>query len=246
MLKRTILFLWIGFIYGCGAEGNPVGHFEELKKEIISSKKENKSISTPSKKEMIKTPKKPANIHADLLSIIRQSSNQLSGTKYSIAKKADCSGMFHQLLNTFKDTYPNYKFPNINNARSSRDIALWYAKNGNFTIIRDVGKSSHLIQPGMVMFYGYGNPKVKYDRKKLNMQTLITRNIGINHVAVVTDVHFKNGVLESYDIFHGRNPKHPAGITTSRRVYLNRPDVPAYGNGMEPWVAVAELLVLKK
>lgn len=223
------LFLVIVLIYGF-TSCNPIDYLKNVKEYF--------SISD--------NPQQEKEIQSDLIEIIRASSNQLSGTKYSVAKKADCSGMFHQLLNTFKTDYPDYKFPTINNARSSRDIALWYSKNGDFTIIRDIEKSRHLIQPGMVMFYGYGDPKIKYNRKKMNMQHLITRGTGINHVAVVTNVHIKNGVLESYDIFHGRNPKHPAGITTSRRIYLNRPNVPSYGNGMEPWVGIAPILVQEK
>jgi hypothetical protein len=185
-----------------------------------------------------------SNSSFDLIKAIRQSAKKLTGTKYSQSKKTDCSGMFHKLLDDFRDECPNVILPSINEARSSRDIAQWYHKHGNFKIIKNPKESGHLIKPGMVMFYGYGSQK--YNRKKLDINTIIIRGKGTNHIAIVTSVEMKDGVVESYEIFHGRNPKRPAGITSSRRIYPHRPNTPVYGNGPEPWLAIAEILVEKK
>ncbi|MGK0388518.1 MAG: hypothetical protein ACI94Y_001248 [Maribacter sp.] len=185
-----------------------------------------------------------SNSSFDLVKTIRQSAKKLTGTKYSQSKKTDCSGMFHKLLDSFRDECPNIILPTINEARSSRNIAKWYHDYGDLKIIRDPKESGFLIKPGMVMFYGYGSQK--YNRKKLDINTLIIRGKGTNHVAIVTSVEMKDGVVESYEIFHGRNSKCLAGVTTSRRIYPHRPNTPAYGNGPEPWLAIAEVLVEKK
>lgn len=187
-----------------------------------------------------------SNSSFDLIETIRQSAKKLTGTKYSQAKKTDCSGMFHKVLDDFRDECPNIILPEINEARSSRNIAKWYHDYGNLKIIRDPKESGFLIKPGMVMFYGYGSQAGKYNRKKLDINTMIIRGKGVNHVAIVTSVEMKDGVVESYEIFHGRNPKRPAGVTSSRRIYPHRPNTPVYGNGPEPWLAIAEVLVEKK
>jgi hypothetical protein len=169
------------------------------------------------------------------------SANLLKGTPYSQANKTDCSGMFHKMVNILRDSCPDVLLPKITSSRSSRDIANWYHKNGNLTIIRDPNNSGHLIKPGAVMFYGYGSRTNNYDYRKITIDSLILRNKGINHIAIVTSVNIVNDRLESYEIFHGRNPSKPAGITTSRRVYSYQVDLPVYGNWKEPLLAVADV-----
>ncbi len=181
----------------------------------------------------------------DLISKINTSANSLKGTPYSQANKTDCSGMFHKMLDTFREDCPNAILPTIEKARSSRDIAKWYYDQGTLKIIRDPAKNNQLIKPGMVMFYGYGARLGQYDFNTLDIETLMTRGEGINHVAIVTSVEMKDGVVESYDIFHGRTVGKPADVTTSSRVYTNRPELPMYGNWKEPWLAVADVLVPK-
>ena len=208
--------------------------------------KKSKPTNSPKQTNKITKNDLCGNPHFDLVSSIRNGAKKLTGTSYSQANKTDCSGMFHQLINSFREACPNAILPTIKNARSTRDIANWYHKNGTFRIIRDPEKDSELIQPGAVMFYGYGTRAWDYDHKSITIETLIIRNVGINHVAVITDVKRKDGNVESYEIFHGRNPKHPAGITTSRRIYPNQPNLPIYGNWKEPWLAVANVLASKK
>lgn len=181
----------------------------------------------------------------DLAKKVNSAAKELEGVPYSQANKTDCSGMFHKMLNTFRDDCPNALLPTIDKARSTRDIAKWYHDQGTLKIIRDPSKNSQLIKPGMVMFYGYGSRLGQYDFQNLNIEKLTIRGEGINHVAIVTSVEMKDGVVESYDIFHGRTVGKPSGTTTSSRVYPNHPELPMYGNWKEPWLAVAEVLVPK-
>ncbi|MEL6863972.1 MAG: hypothetical protein AAFP19_06125 [Bacteroidota bacterium] len=162
---------------------------------------------------------------------------------YSAAKGNDCSGIFHQFLNTVKEHCPDAQYPKMSQARDSRAIAQWYHKWGQLQIVEDPDKDSPLIQPGMVLFYGYGQRKTPYTYGQLTIDSLNIRGRGINHVAVVVSVNRnEEGVLESYDIFHGRNPRHPAGITTSQRFRARHPNLPMYGNWKQPWLAAAYLL----
>ena len=177
----------------------------------------------------------------DLLANIRQSAESLSGTVY-VYGKTDCSGMFHQVLDGFRGECPNAILPNPENARSSRHIAAWYDKNGDFTIVRNSKADGRLIKPGMVMFFGHTKRALKYNYQTMTIDTLKAQGIGINHVAIVTDVKLDaNGRVQSYEMFHGLNKNKVAQITTSYR----ESDYPVYGNWGEPWLAVAEVLAIK-
>ncbi len=182
----------------------------------------------------------------DLLKNIQESAQSLEGTPYSQANKTDCSGMFHKVLERIKMACPNSILPSINNARSTRDLAKWYHDHGDFRIIRNPKDESDLIQPGAVMFYGYGNRAWPYDHHTITLDTLVVQGVGINHVAIITSVKRENGVVKFYEIFHGLNPSKPAGTTTSHRIYNRNPDLPVYGNWKEPWLAVANVLGRKE
>ena len=181
----------------------------------------------------------------DLEAAVNNAAQQLSGTPYSQENKTDCSGMFHKAINTIRAVCPDAGLPTIEEARSSRDIAGWYHKNGDFLIVRDPAQSQDLIQPGAVMFFGYGSRLGQYNFQSMTIDTLMTRNVGINHVAIVTSVKRVDGVVESYEMFHGRSPGKPASVTSSSRVYANHPDLPTYGNWKEPWLGVANMLAKK-
>jgi len=181
------------------------------------------------------------NSEFDLLANIRQSAKTLSGTVY-VYGKTDCSGMFHQVLDGFRDQCPNAILPNPENASSSRYIAAWYDKNGDFTIVRNPAADGRLIKPGMVMFFGYTERALKYNYQTMTIDTLKASGVGINHVAIVTDVKLDaDGRVQSYEMFHGLNKNKVAQITTSYR----KSDDPVYGNWGEPWLAVAEVLAIK-
>ncbi len=184
------------------------------------------------------------NQELDLVAYLIQQANRITrdSIAYDQSKGNDCSGIFHRYLNTVKGLCPNSIYPTMKTARDTRSLGKWYNDNGNLTIIRNPKEESDLIKPGAIMFYGYGNRYKSYDHKKMTIDTLTTKNIGINHIAVVVSVVEKDGVLESYKIFHGRNPRHPAGITNCVRYNPRRPDFPTYGNWNEPWLAVADIL----
>lgn len=182
----------------------------------------------------------PCNSDYDLESRVKAAAQSLTGTPYSQANKTDCSGMFHKMLNILRKDCPDARLPTIDNSRHTRAIALWYYKNGDFKIIRNPAKKEELIQVGSVMFFGYQNRRNKYDLKKMNIDTLTTQGIGINHVAIVTSVKRVNGVLESYTMFHGRRPGKPASVTDSYRVTSWDKTWPMYGNAMQPWLAMAK------
>lgn len=183
----------------------------------------------------------------DLMANIQQSVDSLTGTPYSRELGNDCSGIFLQVLDGMRDQAPNAIFPTKRNARTSRAIAVWYAKHGDFKIVRNPKTQGDLIKPGMVMFYGYANRDSLYNYKTITLDTLKTRGIGINHIAVVMEVNRdKNNVVQSYTIFHGRNVGKNAGTTTSCRTYPFHPELPVYGNWGEPWLAIAEIVTPKK
>lgn len=179
----------------------------------------------------------------DLNAETNKIAKELSGIDYVVdsAAKADCSGIFHRVLDKFKSVCPDVKLPAFNKARDSRSLAAWYEKNGNLKIVRNPAKEADLIQPGTVMFYGYGKRLHHYDFQKMTMDTLTLRQVGINHIAIVTSVNRVDGELLSYELFHGRSPGKKSDITTSQKVpsSRSRKDLPMYGNWDEPWLAVA-------
>jgi len=176
----------------------------------------------------------------DFEKTILQLANNLSGYTYSRDSLTDCSGMFHKMLSGLGRRCSNAKFPKIGDARSTRGIAKWYEEKDALHILRDPINQSDLIQPGAVMFYGYGWRLDKNNYETMTIDTLAKQDVGINHVAVVTSVNRVNGELESYEIFHGRNPSEKSGITDSKKVNSD-PKLPPYGNYDEPWLAVANI-----
>lgn len=176
----------------------------------------------------------------DLVTEVNKAAERLSGTPYSQANKTDCSGMYHKLLDELRKGCPEGEMPLIDKARSTRDLAAWYHKKGQFQIVRDPAAMEEWIQPGAVMFYGYGKRLGQYNDRNLIIDSLTVRGKGINHVSIVTSVKRVDGQVVSYKMFHGRNPRKPAGITSSERTYRRHPDLPMYGNWKETWVGVVK------
>ncbi len=213
-----------------------------VEKETVKEKETAPTLPTEKEEKTTKFCLDKFELHAHLV----QHSAALDAMKipYSQANGTDCSGMFHKMLDSFKEQCPNSAFPNMQNARSSRNIAQWYHDNGNLTIIKDPVASGQLIKPGAVMFYGYQDQTDKLDRDALSMEILATQGKGVNHVAIVTEVTEKDGAVKSYKIFHGRNPKYTAGVT---ECWLERNNFPTYGNGPEPWLGIVpSVLVMEK
>lgn len=253
-IYQNLLLLVLLFSFGCGPVSQRKLVSTETPKNTSADEPEKttKMVETQAEtKPNVELGKEPKAIDAEssentafnLMDNIRQSVDSLEGTPYSRELKNDCSGIFHRVLNGMRGQLPNAKFPTIKNARTSRGIAAWYAKNGHFTIVRNPRLQGDLIKPGMAVFYGHADSKVHYNYKTMTIDTLKARRIGINHVAIVLEVNRdKNNVLQSYTIFHGRNVGKNAGVTISRRTYQRHPELPVYGNWGEPWLAIAEIV----
>jgi hypothetical protein len=249
--RISILLFVLFFAFGC----RQTSEIQKTKTPTETTAKEPTKDPVPKTPEIPKVKKVEAPTSADLcgkpdfdlMANIDQSVVELSGTPYSRELKNDCSGMFHQVLDGVRKECPKSNMPTIDNARSSRSIAVWYDKNGGLEIIRDPANQGDLIQPGAVMFYGHGKLADSYNYETMNIETLAKQGTGINHVSIVTEVtRDENGVLQSYTMFHGRNVGKNAGETTSRRVYTNHPELPVYGNWAEPWLAVANVMAPPK
>lgn len=156
--------------------------------------------------------------------------------EYSSSNQTDVSGMLHRVLDMMAERFPNdIKKPSIQEARDSRSIAKWYHDQGDLIIIKDALSEGLLIQPGAIIWYG--NQDKTYENATI--EDLTVRG-GINHVGIVVRVtKDETGEVTSYDLFHARGIRKPAATTTCTRINPRRPDLPAYGNGKEPWVAIA-------
>lgn len=149
---------------------------------------------------------------------------------------ADCSGIFHRLLDSMRVRCADVDLPG-KSARSSRDLARWFHRKGRLQLIRDPLAATAHLQPGAVLFYGGRGADATATP---DVQT-VTR--GINHVGIVVDVE-KNeaGEIINYGLFHGQWLGKTASVTRWHKRDPSRVDYPPYGNGSEPWVAVATLL----
>ncbi len=155
---------------------------------------------------------------------------------YIREKMQDCSGMYHQVLMKLKDRCPDHAYPDVDKYRDSRSLAKWYHENEKLILVKDEKSKSDLIKPGAAMFYGYQGK----DYSNFTAEDLFVRGTGINHVGIVVDVKKdENGQVTNYSIFHGRNPKHTAGITSYHNLVPTRESYPPLGNGGDKWVAIA-------
>jgi len=164
----------------------------------------------------------------------------LSGLKHDSRQLQDCSGIFHQVVRKFKREYcPNYDYPDVKQARTTRNIAQWYHQQGELILVHDPLEKSPLIKPGAVMFYGYGGQPYQ----DFKAENLFIPKQGINHVGVVVSVvrDAKNQVM-SYKLFHGRRPGKPSKVTDYHPRKPTRSYYPPFGNGKEQWVAIAPLV----
>ena len=156
--------------------------------------------------------------------------------EYIHEKLQDCSGMYHQVLMKLKDRCPDHAYPDVDQYRDSRALAKWYHENEKLILVKDEKAKSSLIKPGAAMFYGYAGK----DYSNFTAEDLFVRGTGINHVGIVVDVKKdETGQVTNYSIFHGRNPKHPAGITSYHNLVPTRESYPPLGNGGDEWVAIA-------
>lgn len=158
---------------------------------------------------------------------------------YNSIPLSDCSGMFHRLAMAVRDFCPDYRYPEPDEARDTRDLARWYFDNSNLVIVQDASSGGRLIRPGSVMFFG--NSDVKYTN--ITIDKIAVRG-GIEHMGTVVEVEKDEaGNVIGYSMFHGRNPRKPAGITKHKKVSrsLSRGQLPSFGNWTQQWVAVANI-----
>ena len=112
------------------------------------------------------------------------------------------------------------------------------------TLIKDPLAQAELIRPGVVMFYGKKSQEY-YNSHPVEM--LWNDTLGIRHVGVVVDVERnETGEIQSYSLFHGRYTGTPSGISNADN-YMHRrvakSDAPSFGNGSDPWVGVAAIVL---
>ncbi|MEM6767828.1 MAG: hypothetical protein AAF655_23030 [Bacteroidota bacterium] len=154
---------------------------------------------------------------------------------YNSKKYTDCSGIFIRVLDSLEKRCPEASYLDPATYRSSRDIALWYDKQDQLELISAPKDMHTLIRPGAVMFYA--PPQAAVNGK------ILFGGGGIHHVGIVTEVQLdKEGVVQSYTLFHGRSEGKIASITRyHKRSYRNRKYAP-YGNGAQKWVAIAPVI----
>lgn len=121
--------------------------------------------------------------------------NNLIGLPYSQVNRTDCSGIIYKVLQQFKGNCAEAVIPNIQEYRSSADLAYFLTKQ-NLFIPCDKLTGVDELRIGATMFYGYKREK-------------------INHIALVVNVERNDtGKAISYTVFHGRKPGIPASLTT--------------------------------
>ncbi len=180
---------------------------------------------------------------AQLLGITKQHSDIPYDTS---DPSTQCSGIFQRVLGSIRAICPDAatKTP-PENMRDSRGQAKWYYEKNALTLIKDPLAQAELIRPGVVMFYG----KLDQDFYNSNpVEKLWTPAEGIRHVGIVVDVKRdeETGEIQSYSLFHGRHKDEPSGITNAEDDYMHRREgkgVPAFGNGSDPWVGVAAVVL---
>jgi hypothetical protein len=176
----------------------------------------------------------------DFSHYLRTAANEFEQRRilYRSIPLSDCSGMFHRLLQEMKDIFPDYEYPEVSEARSSRALAQWYYNREALDIIEDAANSGHLIKPGSIMFFGQSGKKYL----KPTIEQLVISGVGIQHIGTVVDVEYnEEGQLISYTMFHARGK---GKIASKTKHYLQRPGnptLPAYGNWRQQWVAVANI-----
>ncbi|MCI5168761.1 MAG: hypothetical protein D3903_22380 [Candidatus Electrothrix sp. GM3_4] len=143
-----------------------------------------------------------------------------------------------------KKSCPDHAYPPLKQYRDSRDIARWYQEHGELVLIKNALKSTRLIRPGMVFFFGHSGSVYK----NFTVNDLVSSRAGIDHLGVVVSVA-KNaaGQVTSYRLFHGhgRKGKTKASITNWHKRNPTRTSYPPFGNGRQQLVAAAQIIRLR-
>lgn len=170
----------------------------------------------------------------DLGELLPRLAKKVSGVPYRRGS-TDCSSMYHRLHLQLAKQCPKYVAPP---KAESRAVAKRFHTAGKLVRIMDPLKSASLIKPGAVLFFGYS----KNDYSKTSTEDLFQQGKGIEHIGVVVEVQKKDSQVINYHMFHGRREGKPSAVTKwhkgEHRVKKGK-KYPAFGNGSQPWVAVA-------
>lgn len=144
---------------------------------------------------------------------------------YASGPLSDCSGVFHRLLDQVADRCEGVVGPSVEDARSAKAIARWYARQDLLVFTPTPDDADPWLAPGAVAFFtsrpGSGDPIPH-----------------ITHVGVVVDVERDlDGRVLSYRMFHAHRPGTVATITDNQR----RDADPPLGNGPDSLVALSFL-----
>lgn len=257
-LLRGLFVLLIGAAggYYLGTKYPDLSEFKE-KIPFLNSEKENEAEEATQESDSTATIAAACGedeaLHAKLLSV--SSSIEALKLPYVASKGQDCSGIYHKMKDSVQQWLPadcaeNYVFPEYDKIRSSRQIADWYHGQGNLTLVEDPMAVRNQIKPGSVMFYA--KPGKKYTGITIEMLTAKSQNYAssgaIMHIGTVVDVtKDENGNVIQYTLMHGRNPKYPASRTEFHKEVQSKsnPNLPAFGNWSQQWVAIADIATLK-
>ena len=162
----------------------------------------------------------------DVPSVVAATARQLSASHiaYRSQPMSDCSGMFHRVLSALERRCEDVLGPTPEEARSSDAIARWYDARGELVRVSTPEQADPFLVPGAIVFFAPPSAKYAHDLDR------------IHHVGVVVDVERDaQGRVQSYRIFHGRQP----GLTAAITDHHTRADRPALGNGPDALVAIA-------
>jgi hypothetical protein len=132
-------------------------------------------------------------------------------------------------------------------ARSSRDLARWYHEQGRFApvfydgadrrtgVSPDLERYRHLIKPGAVLWFSEVAPRAADGIEPL----FGGGRSRIRHMATVVRTELdEDGQVVAYEMYHGRNGTHLAGVSEGRR-WTDRPPL---GNGGQYLVGIGALV----
>ena len=163
---------------------------------------------------------------AELPAVIDEITRSLAALDISYREEplSDCSGITHRVLGGIEARCPDaVVVPPVEEARSSRQLARWYADQSMLVALPSLAEVDAWLVPGAVVFYG-----------RPHHRGLVVDEI--QHVAVVTEVERDEaGRVARYTLFEGRKPGTVASFTHAHA----RGSSPPLGNGDEPLVALA-------
>lgn len=162
----------------------------------------------------------------DVPEVVAATARQLAARHIAYRSQpfSDCSGMFHRVLFALETRCGDVMGPTPDEARSSDAIARWYDEQGSLVRVSSPEQADLFLVPGAIVFFAPPSARNATDLDR------------IHHVGVVVDVERDEaGRVQSYRIFHGRQP----GLTATITAHHTRTNYPPLGNGPDALVAIA-------